>query len=113
MNRKVAKLAFRRALSEKIAAGEIIVLEDLDIAEAKTKSFVEMMRNLKIEGSALFVVEETKKNVKLSARNLVGVDVVQAKDVDVYRLLKYTTVVITKAGMEIITKRLEGASEEK
>ncbi len=113
MNRKVAKLAFRRALSEKIAAGEVIILEGLDLAEAKTKSFVEMMKKLNISGSALFVVDEFKESVKLSSRNIVGVDVIKAKDVDVYRLLRYSSVVITKAGMEVITKRLEGASEEK
>jgi large subunit ribosomal protein L4 len=110
-NRKVARLAFKRAVSDKITAGEMIVLAELNLAEAKTKTFTEMMKNLKISGSALFVVEEMKNNVKLSSRNIAGVEVVLARDVDVYRLLKYPTVVVTKAGMEIVMKRLEGASE--
>ena len=110
-NRKVARLAFKRAVSEKISAGEMIVLSELNLAEAKTRQFAAMMKNLKIGGSALFIVEEMKNNVKLSSRNIAGVELVPARDVDVYRLLKYPTVVVTKAGMEIIMKRLEGASE--
>jgi large subunit ribosomal protein L4 len=112
MNRKVAKLAFRRAISEKIAAGEIIVIDALELAETKTKAFTEVMANLKIERSALFVVDTLEANVKLSARNIKGVELVRAKDVDVYRLIKYSHVVITKAGMDVIMQRLSGTGED-
>ena len=113
MNRKVARLAFRRAVSEKIAAGELVVIESLDLAEAKTKAFIELMKNLKIEGKALFLVDAVELNVKLSARNIDGVEVAAAKDVNVYSLLRYATVVVTKAGMDVIAKRLEGTGDAK
>ncbi len=113
MNRKVARLAFRRAVSEKIAAGELVVIDSLDLAEAKTKAFIELMKNLKIEGKALFLVDAVDLNVKLSARNIDGVEVAAAKDVNVYSLLRYATVVVTKAGMDVIAKRLEGTGDAK
>ncbi len=113
MNRKVARLAFRRAISEKIAAEELIVIDALEMNEPKTKAFLELLKNLKIGGAALFVVDSIEDNVKLSARNVPGIDVVRAQEVDVYSLLKYSTVVVTKAGMDIVAKRLEGTLGEK
>ena len=113
MNRKVARLAFRRAVTEKILAGEIIVIDSLELAEAKTKAFVALMKSLKIEGKALFLVDAQDANVKLSARNLEGVEVMMAKDVNVYKMLRYETVVVTKAGMDVIAKRLEGTGDVK
>ena len=55
----------------------------------------------------------TRANVKLSARNLEGVEVMMAKDVNVYKMLRYETVVVTKAGMDVIAKRLEGTGDVK
>lgn len=112
VNRKVAKLAFRRAVSEKIVNGDMIVVDSLELAEAKTKVFVEMMKNLKLTGSTLFVVEGMEPAVKLSSRNIASVELVRAQDVDVYRLLKYSNVVVTKAGMELLVKRLEANGGE-
>jgi len=112
VNRKVAKLAFRRAVSEKIVNGDMIVVDSLELAEAKTKVFVEMMKNLKLAGSTLFVVEGIEPAVKLSSRNIASVELVRAQDVDVYRLLKYSNVVVTKAGMELLVKRLEANGGE-
>lgn len=112
VNRKVARLAFRRAVSEKIADGAMIVVDSLELAEAKTKVFVDMMKNLKLSGRTLFVVESMDPVVKLSARNIADVELVRAQDVDVYRLLKYANVVVTKAGMELLVKRLEANGGE-
>lgn len=112
VNRKVAKLAFRRALSEKISSGAMIVVDSLELAEAKTKVFAGMMKNLKLMGKTLFVVEAMENSVKLAARNIADVEIVRAQDVDVYRLLRYPNVVVTKAGMELLVKRLESDGGE-
>lgn len=113
VNRKVARLAFRRAISEKIAADELIVIEALEMSAPKTKAFIELTKTLKINGAALFVVDAIEDNVKLSARNLKGIEVVRAQELDVYRLLKHNTVVVTRAGMDVVAKRLDGTLGEK
>lgn len=108
INAKAAKLAFRRVLAEKIGAGEVVILESIDMTEAKTKAFTGLMKNLKITGKALVVVDAADRNLKLASRNVEKVELVLARNVDVYRLLKYPTVVITRAGMDVIANRIKG-----
>jgi large subunit ribosomal protein L4 len=107
VNRKVAGLAFRRAFSEKVTAGEIRVIESLALAEARTRLFAGLMKTLGIEGGALFVDEAIERNAALASRNLPDVELVRARDVNVYQLLRYRTVVITRAGMDVVKARLE------
>ena len=107
LNRKVGRLAFCRAFSEKVAAGEVKVLEDLAFPEAKTKAFASLMKALGVSAPALFVMDKVAKNVVLAARNIKNVEVVRASDVNVYQLLRYPAVVLNKAGLEQVKARLE------
>ena len=107
INRKIAGLAFRRAFSEKLAAGEVRVLEELTLEDAKTSLFVALLKSLKIEGPALFVVDRVERNVALASRNVPGIDVVRAADVSVYQLLCHPVVVASKSAMEQMTARMQ------
>lgn len=113
INRKVRQLAFTRALSEKIAGGQVAVIEKFDFAEPKTKPMAALLKKLGMERSALVVVDTLDENVNviLSARNLPKVEVVSAAEVDVYSLLYYRLVVATKAGFEALTARMREASK--
>ena len=111
VNRKVARLAFRRVFSEKVAANEIRVLEDLAVAEPRTRLFRLLMKALNIGRSALFVVDKVEKNVALACRNIPGVELVAAADLNTYQLLRYPCVVVTKPGMERVQARLAGGRE--
>jgi large subunit ribosomal protein L4 len=107
VNKKVGRLAFRRAFSEKVEAGEIKVLEELSLQEAKTKAFVSLMKALGVSAPALFVLDKMDQKVVLAARNIEDVEVVRAQDVSVYQLLRYPTMVVSKAGLEQLKARLE------
>jgi large subunit ribosomal protein L4 len=107
INRKVQQLAFTRALSDKIAGGQVTLIEKFDLSEPKTKLMTALLKKLGVERSALIVLDQHEETVMLAARNLPKVEVVSADEVDVYSLLLYRTLVATKAGFEALTKRMK------
>ena len=99
MNKKEKRIALLSALSSKVAESKIVVLDELKFDEIKTKKFVEVMNNLKVE-NALVVLEGENKNVVLSGRNIPSVKVTATNEINTYDVLKYTTLVVTKAAVE-------------
>ena len=99
MNKKEKRIALLSALSSKVAESKIVVLDEFKLDEIKTKKFVEVMNNLKVE-SALVVLEGENKNVVLSGRNIPSVKVTATNEINTYDVLKYTTLVVTKAAVE-------------
>ena len=99
MNKKEKRIALLSALSSKVAESMIVVLDEFKLDEIKTKKFVEVMNNLKVE-NALVVLEGENKNVVLSGRNIPSVKVTATNEINTYDVLKYTTLVVTKAAVE-------------
>jgi len=99
MNKKEKKLALLSALTSKVVDNKIIVLDAFELAEVKTKKFAEVMSNLKVD-KALVVVEGENKNVVLSGRNIPSVKVSATNEINTYDVLKYDTLVVTKAAVE-------------
>ena len=99
MNKKEKRIAILSALSSKVAESKIVVLDEFKLDEIKTKKFVEVMNNLKVE-NALVVLEGENKNVVLSGRNIPSVKVTATNEINTYDVLKYTTLVVTKAAVE-------------
>ena len=94
--REVRRLAMRSALSDKLAEGRLIVLEQLVFAAPKTKDFLALLAALGITGSVLFVTEQLDQNAFLSGRNLPEVDMLPAMGVDVVSVLKHDWLVMTR-----------------
>ena len=101
MKRKEKRAALFSALSSKVADNKIIVVDEFKLDEIKTKKFVEVMNNLKVN-KALVVVEEDNKNVVLSGRNIPTVKVEANNEINTYDVVKYDTLVVTKAAVEKI-----------
>ena len=99
MNKKEERIALLSALSSKVAESKIVVLDEFKLDEIKTKKFVEVMNNLKVE-NALVVLEGENKNVVLSGRNIPSVKVTATNEINTYDVLKYTTLDVTKAAVE-------------
>lgn len=95
LNRKVKRLALQSALSCKVAENKIIVLDELTLNEIKTKEMVKVLENIKC-GKALIVMDGSNRNVMLSARNIPDVKTASVNTINVYDLLKYNTLVVTK-----------------
>ena len=95
MNRKEKALAIKSALTSRVAENKFIVVEGLTFDEIKTKKMATVLDNLKVE-KALVVLDKKDENVILSARNIPTVRTTMSNSVNVYDVLKYGTVVITK-----------------
>ncbi len=95
LNKKVKRLALQSALSTKVAENKIIVLDELTLNEIKTKEMVKVLNNIKCE-KALIVMDGSNTNVMLSARNIPNVKTASVNTINVYDLLKYKTLVVTK-----------------
>lgn len=106
VNKKVARLAFRRAFSEKLAAGDVLILDELALPEPKTKLFALLLASLKITPPAVFVVNDINRNAAMASRNIPNIEIVRAGDMSVYQLVRYRKVVATRAALETIKSRL-------
>lgn len=95
LNKKVKRLALQSALSSKVAENKIIVLDELTLPEIKTKEMAKVLGNIKC-GKALIVMDGSNTNVMLSARNIPDVKTASVNTINVYDILKYNTLVVTK-----------------
>lgn len=97
LNKKVKALARRSALSYKAQEGAIVVVEDFNFEAPKTKSFIDVVNNLKVaDKKVLVVLPEANKKVYLSARNLQGAKVAIASDINTYGVLNAGVMVVTE-----------------
>ena len=99
--KKKRRLALKSVLSSKVAENDIIVLDTLNFDQPKTKEMVKVLENIKC-GNALIVMDGSNENVMLSARNIPEVKTASVSTINVYDLLKYNTLVVTKEAVEKI-----------
>ena len=107
LNKKVRQLARKSALTYKAQENAIMVLENFTFEAPKTKSMVEIIKNLKIEGKkALFVTPSADKVVYLSARNIERINVMPASALDTYQVLNADVMVVSEGAVEVINENL-------
>ena len=101
LNKKEKRAALKSALTSRVEESKFIVVDAMNFEEIKTKNFQAMLNNLSV-AKALVVLEEGNKNAVLSARNIANVKTAAVNTINVYDILKYNTVVATKAAVEAI-----------
>ena len=101
LNKKEKRAALKSALTSRVVENKFIVLDELKLDEIKTKKFVEVMKNLKVE-KALVVLNDMDVNVIKSADNVPTVKTAQTNELNVFDVLKYDTVVVTKDAVKTI-----------
>lgn len=107
MNRKARQLAVKSALSEKLRSNEIVVLDKIGFAAPKTKDAIKMLAAFHVEGKALIIDgDESVMNTVLSARNIPGVKAIAPSGINIYDLVHYTKLFITKSAVEKIEEVL-------
>ena len=107
LNKKVKVLARKSALAYKAQDNAIVVVEDFNLDAPKTKDFVNIAKNLKVDSKkVLLVLSEVEKNVYLSARNLQKAEVMTASQVNSYKVLNADVVVITENSLKVIDEIL-------
>ena len=104
--KKVKALAFRKALSERLTAGDIVILDDLKLGTHKTKDFAGIVSRLAPEARTMLIIaDHVDDNLKLAARNVPDVQVERADSVNAYELLRFDKIVVTKAAVEKLQSR--------
>ncbi len=107
LNKKVKQLARKSALTYKAQDNAIIVLEDFNFDAPKTKSFIELQKNLNIEGKKLLLVlPENNKNVYLSARNIQRVNVAAVSALNTYNVMNANVLVVTESALKLVDETL-------
>jgi large subunit ribosomal protein L4 len=104
--RKVRRLAIRSALSSKVIDNEVIVLDQLQLNAPKTKEFVGILNNLKVDSKALVVAASFDETVALSARNIPGVKFITADGINVLDVLTYDKLIITQDAVQKVEEVL-------
>ncbi len=107
MPKKVRALALRHALSAKAGAGDLIVLEDTDMKEAKTKELKGSMGKLGLDHALVIDGAEVSKNFALAARNIINLDVLPVQGINVYDILRRRKLVLTKSAVEALEARFK------
>ena len=101
LNKKEKRAALKSALSSRVEADKFIVVDEMNFGEIKTKNFQTMLNNLSV-AKALVVIEEGNTNAVLSARNIADVKTAGTNTINVYDILKYNTVIVSKAALTTI-----------
>ena len=112
VNKKTAALAFRRALSEKIAAGAVVVAQGLEAAGPKTKSLADLLKKVGGGKAMLFVTAAANRNLTLAARNVTKVEVTTAAQANTYQVMRYPVIVTDAAGLEALKTRIAEGVEQ-
>ena len=103
--KKVRRLALKMALSSKLRANSLVVVDKIEIEKIKTKAFIEIIEALNTT-NALIVTDEMNENLERSARNVPGVKVLRTEGLNVYDILKYENLVLTESSIKEIEGRL-------
>ncbi len=106
MNRKERRLALKSALSYKLLESKLIVLDELNFADRKTKTAIEFLNNLEIDKNVLIVVEELTENLVYATRNLSNVILLEANEVNTYDVIAADKMVITQNAIKQIEEVL-------
>lgn len=107
VSRSTKSLALRKALSARLSAGDVLVVDDIKLASPKTKEFVGILAALKVEGTALVVSSGGDKNLTLAARNVANVELATGDALNTYQVLKSDKLVFTKSAFEKVEARLQ------
>ncbi len=107
LTKKFRKLGLKHALSAKVAAGELVILDNADLGTAKTKDLAKAVKNLGWKRALIIDGAEVNANFALAARNIKGVNILPTMGANVYDILKSDTLVLTKAGAEALEARLK------
>jgi large subunit ribosomal protein L4 len=106
VSRSTKQLALRKALSERLSAGDVVVVDDFKLSSSKTKDFVSVLSALKLDGTALIVAHAADKNLNLASRNVAHVQLTTSDALNTYQVLRSDKLVFTRGALEKVEERL-------
>lgn len=107
VNHKVRRLALRTALSARLRAGDVLVLNELNISSCKTREFVKVLRQLELTDQSVLICAGPDPNLRLALRNIPQVDFTTGASLHTYQVLRYDKLVFTRAAFQEVEQRLK------
>jgi large subunit ribosomal protein L4 len=107
VNRKTKQLALRKALTERIKAGDVLLVNDLKLESSKTKGFVQILNKFGLQGTLLVITSEVEQNLRLATRNLQKVAVTTSDVLNAYDVLRPAKLLFTQGAFEKLEQRLQ------
>jgi len=106
LNKKVKELARKSALSYKVKNNQVMILQDFNLEQPKTKDFTDIQKNLKVDDKkSIFVLNERNKNVYLSSRNLQNSKVVTISELNTYDIMNATALLFAESSLDVLQKK--------
>ena len=105
ISKKTKQLALRKAVTERLNAGDVLVVEEIKLDSPKTKGFVQVVTKLGLNGTALFVVAQ-EKNLSLASRNVPDVELTTSEFLNTYQVLRSDKLVFTRSSFQKLQERL-------
>lgn len=106
VNAQTKRLALRKALTERLKAGDVIVVDDLSLPNHKTRTFLNVLQALEAKGTVLVVASPPDRNLLLASRNVPYVEVTTGENLHAYDVLRPDTLVFTRAAFQVVENRL-------
>jgi large subunit ribosomal protein L4 len=110
VSRSTKQLALRKALTERLKAGDVVVVEELKLNSPKTKEFLRLLGALQLQGSTLVIAPGVEQNLTLASRNVPEVELTTSESLNTYQVLRFDKLVFTRAAFEKVEQRL-GATQ--
>ncbi len=107
VNAKTRLLALRRALTDRLTAGDVVLVDDLKLSAPKTKEFVRVLDSLELAGHTVLVCSGDDTNLRLASRNVPGVDFATGETLNTYQVLRSDKLLFTKPAFEKVEQRLK------
>jgi large subunit ribosomal protein L4 len=107
VNTKTKQLALRKALTERLKAGDVVLVEEFNLAGPKTKEFIGVLSALQVQGTALIVAPVMDKNLVLASRNIADVELTSSASLNTYQVLRADKLIFTRAAFEQVEERLK------
>lgn len=106
VNKSTKQLALRKALSERLKAGDVLIVDDLKLEAPRTKEFLGIMSALQVTGSALLVSPNVDENLALASRNVANVELTTSDSLNTYQVLRHEKLLFTRGAFEKVEQRL-------
>jgi large subunit ribosomal protein L4 len=106
VSKSTKRLALRKALSARLVAGDVVLVDDLKLDSHKTKAFLGLLGELKVAGSTLIITPAVERNLQLASRNVPKVEITTSSELSSYQVLRYDKLVFTRGAFEQVEQRL-------
>src|SRR5580692_7696560 len=106
LSHSTRQLSLRKAMSERLKAGDVLIVDEIKLASAKTRDFVAVLATLQVDGTALIVSNSGDQNLRMASRNVRHVELATGETVNTYQILRSDKLVFTRGAFEHLEKRL-------